>query len=304
MPYKVSPDYDNYTQHEKLTEIRKRRNVVVYERSPENYNNTTLFFYHGAGGTYKQFKSQISHLLRLGYRVVTCDMFAHGKSKCPARPENYMFTFEQYCYDALRLFDRYSVNNHNVLIGHSYGTSLCTLVYNERQSKVKKLILISGGGPFALAPEDFSLFSLPASLLSCFKPLILKVFKEVCFHSPVKKSSVPNSELLSIEIGNLQQVMRGQKWDEGDEAYHALINCPVLLLVGRHDKFIPLADEMTMNLVISQSVLHVLEGGHMLPIDCSDEVNDIITSFLINDLDVHSKLHENTIFKKPQEEVT
>ena len=57
--------------------------------------------------------------------------------------------------------------------------SLCTLVYNERQSKVKKLILISGGGPFALAPEDFSLFSLPASLLSCFKPLILKVFKEV-----------------------------------------------------------------------------------------------------------------------------
>ena len=42
-----------------------------------------------------------------------------------------MFTFEQYCYDALKLFDRYSVNNQNVLIGHSYGTrlvDLCRLV--------------------------------------------------------------------------------------------------------------------------------------------------------------------------------
>ena len=57
--------------------------------------------------------------------------------------------------------------------------SLCTLVYNERRCKVKKLILLSGGGPYALAPEDYSLFSLPTSLLSCFKPLILKIFKEV-----------------------------------------------------------------------------------------------------------------------------
>ena len=75
---------------------------------------------------------------------------------------------------------------------------------------------------------------------------------QACFHSAVKRSSVPNSELLSMDIENLQQVMRGQRWEEGDEAYHALISCPVLLLVGRHDRFIPLADEMTMNLVISQ----------------------------------------------------
>ena len=44
---------------------------------------------------------------------------------------------------------------------------------------MKKLVLLSGGGPYALAPENYSLFSLPASLLSCFKPIILKVFKEV-----------------------------------------------------------------------------------------------------------------------------
>ena len=33
-----------------------------------------------------------------------------------------MFTFEQYCYDALKLFDRYCLNDQNILIGHSYGT--------------------------------------------------------------------------------------------------------------------------------------------------------------------------------------
>ena len=42
----------------------------------------------------------------------------------------------------------------------------------------------------------------------------------------------------------------------------------------------------------------------MLPIDCSDEVNDIITSFLINDLDTHSKLNEKTICKVSQIVVT
>ena len=47
----------------------------------------------------------------------------------------------------------------------------------------------------------------------------------------------------------------------------------------------------------SRSVLHILEGGHMLPIDCADEVNEIITSFLTNDMDEHCKLHTMTIFK-------
>ena len=91
-------------------------------RCPENHNDATIFFYHGAGGTYRHFKLQISHLLGLGFRVVTFDMFGHGKSQCNINPETHMFSFEQYCYDALSLFDRFSENSNNVLIGHSYGT--------------------------------------------------------------------------------------------------------------------------------------------------------------------------------------
>ena len=53
----------------------------------------------------------------------------------------------------------------------------------------------------------------------------------------------------------LQHVMQGQKWDEGDEAYHALISCPVLLMVGKHDKFSSIPDEISMNRVLPKLVV-------------------------------------------------
>lgn len=298
MQNKIAPESDEYAGFEKLEEIRKRRKIIVYERCPENHNNSTIFFYHGAGGTYRHFKCQISHLLQLGYRVVTCDMFGHGKSKCSYIPETHMFSFEQFCYDALSLFDKFSVDCNNVLIGHSYGTSLCSVVCTERRTKVLKVVLISGGGPYALSPETFSLFSLPTPILSCIRPIILKIFRNVCFRTSPSSTLLPDSELLSIEMTCLQHVMQGQKWDEGDEAYHALISCPVLLMVGKHDKFSSIPDEISMNRVLPKSVLHILDGGHMLPIDKSLEVNDIITSFLINDWDTHMKKHDSTICKK------
>eukprot|EP00116_Pleurobrachia_bachei_P006942 sb/3467204/ len=302
---RVSPhsSVDN-SQYEQQLEIRKKRKILVFERRPSDHNGWTIFFYHGAGATYRHFDAQIEHVVTLGYRAVTCDMYGHGSgSAAVSERGKHMFTFEQFCYDALTLFDRYAENEMNVLVGHSYGTSLCTLVYNERRSRVRKLVLLSGGGPYALAPEKYSLFSLPSSILSCLKPIIVKLFREACFHSPRKKSWLSDRELLSIEMDSLRHVMRGQYWEEGDENYHAHISCPVLLVVGRQDRFITLSDEISMNMIVPRSVLHILEAGHLLPIECSDEVNDLLGTFLTYDLPTHCSLHQKTLYKKVTETV-
>jgi len=278
---------------ERYVEIRKRRKLLAYEKCPENYNGDTLFFYHGAGGTYHHFHHQLHHAVSLGYRVVTCDMFGHGGSKAGRGTTRHDFAFEQYCYDALALFDKFSVSDRNVLVGHSYGTSLCTLVCSERRSKVYKMILLSGGGPYALAPQKLSVFSLPVNVLNFFKPLIMRIYRKACFHV---QCAMSDDHLLSTDFRTLRHVMRGQIWESGDEEYHAQITCPVLLALGKHDKFIARSDEIHMLKILPQAVLHILKGGHMLPVECGAQVNALITSFLQNEIAVHSKCHSDTLY--------
>lgn len=276
---KVSPQSSSFGS---LVEVRKRRKLYIYHRCPEQHNGSTIIFYHGAGGSHVHFLPQLEHFPTQGYEVICADMLGHGASERPA--ESSAYTFSQYSYDALALFDRYcNAGKRNILMGHSYGTSLCTLVYTERKSKVSEIVLMSGGGPFALSPDPVSIFSLPSFLLACIRPILTSAFRKVAFHSDDQSAKVKDSDLLSVDSRVLKHVMKGQIWDEGDEAYHALITCPVLLILGKYDKFIPLQDEFTMAETIPRAVLHILKGGHMLPLECQDEVNHIVEKFLLNE---------------------
>ena len=96
---------------------------------PEDWNGITLFFYHGAGGLHSHFRHQLEYFKDLRYRTVTYDMYGHG---CSSSRQRYDYTFDQLCYDALALFDRYALTEENILVGHSYGTRY----YNYHEYKL------------------------------------------------------------------------------------------------------------------------------------------------------------------------
>eukprot|EP00111_Clytia_hemisphaerica_P023759 TCONS_00070019-protein len=164
-----------------------------------------LFFIHEVGGTIQMWEPQIHYFLTLGYEIIALDLLGHGQSGKPRVYNAYQFT--ELASDVMFIFDRFS-KRRNVLIGHSYGSSFCTMLSKERARKVCKTVLISGGGPTLLMPDRCSAFCLPLLYLSlfvyekvwsrCFKEwhfmkkqviLFVKRFQLLRFHlSPLKPS--------------------------------------------------------------------------------------------------------------------
>lgn len=61
-------------------------------------------------------------------------------------------------------------------------SSFCTVIARERERKVTKMVLLSGGGPVSLDPQVCNIFCLPSCVLACLKPLLTDAFRRwACF---------------------------------------------------------------------------------------------------------------------------
>ena len=121
---------------------------------------------------------QIHFFLSQGYEILSMDLLGHGRS---SKPYDYTaYEFEHLATDVMYVFDRFC-KRRNVLIGHSYGSSFCTLLSKERASKVCKTVLISGGGPTMLVPEKCSAFCLPLPIFVCIRKSLVKLFQRYSF---------------------------------------------------------------------------------------------------------------------------
>ena len=163
----------------KFVEVTKSRKIHVthYQPSvdrdnpetPEPGDQCVLFFIHGVGGAADIWIKQIDYFVERGYEIVAPDLLGHGLSSKPRQQEAYLFS--ELAKDVLFVFDLYS-RRRNVLIGHSYGSSFCTLIARERLGCISKLVLISGGGPTTLSPDSCSAFCLPSPLFYCVRPSV------------------------------------------------------------------------------------------------------------------------------------
>ena len=72
-------------------------------------------------------------------------------------------------------------------------------------------------------------------------------FSRSAFYST--KTIANPSESFSVSGDALKYTMNGQNWLEGGWEYHALLNVPLLIIHGRQDKLVSIADEMEMERV-------------------------------------------------------
>ncbi|XP_070542260.1 protein ABHD8-like [Ptychodera flava] len=259
-------------------EIAKRVNGVVQEdMQPADQNNVVLFFLHGVGGSSDVWTKQLQYFANHGYEVVAPDMLGHGFSSTPRDASAYSF-FQLY-QDLLAVFDKYSTKR-NILIGHSYGASFTAKIATERRSVVRKLIMISGGGPLPLKPALCHVFCLPSCLLECCRSRLQDSFFRQAFHN-FDPSSEDKEHSFDIPSYVLRGIMLGQVWEEGDEDYHRCITPETLLIYGSGDKLVTRDDEEWMNEAIHDSELKVIDGvGHMVMIESPDLVNRYIHEFI------------------------
>jgi len=61
-----------------------------------------------------------------------------------------------------------------------------------------------------------------------------------------EKKLLKENNAFNVSSFVLRSMMSGQYWPEGDEAYHAEITVPVLLVHGMYDKFVPVQEDQRM----------------------------------------------------------
>ena len=146
----------------------------VWKSQTFKISSALLFFVHGVGASASIWDQQVNYFLKHGYDIVTIDLLGHGLS---SNPEEFnAYEFPKLAGDILEIFDKFCKST-NVLIGHSYGSSFCTLLAKERAHYISKMVLISGGGPTALTPEKCSAFCLPMPLFFAFKPFLVRIYR-------------------------------------------------------------------------------------------------------------------------------
>ena len=136
-----------------LIEIRPGRTVLLEvlggraePEEPGGGGMTTLFYFHGSMATKEQFKALHETMQSNGSsydRSIMFDAFGCGGSPKPYDEDAY--TTEQLVLDALEVFHRYSTES-NVIVSHSFGTSLTSKVVRRWQEMQRKDNQGGGGG--------------------------------------------------------------------------------------------------------------------------------------------------------------
>jgi pimeloyl-ACP methyl ester carboxylesterase len=223
---------------------------------------------HGAGGEGLSWPSQLRRLA--GYRVFAPDLPGHGKSRGSGlqRVPAYGQALENWI-SALEL-PRF------FLVGHSLGGAIALWFALQHPELLSGLVLISTG---AQLPVNLSLIENLASPDS-----YPAAVDDICrwSFSPETPSRIVDSvrkQILSIRSSVLEADFRAcDAYDLSSRLGE--VSVPSLVLVGEEDKMTPVRFAEGLSEGIPGAELQVVKGaGHMLPLERSDEVAEILRSY-------------------------
>lgn len=129
-----------------------RFSLSVIDMHPEEVTRTIIFV-HGYAGCAETWEHQINHFVS-DYRVVIPDLRGHGQSDAPYTK----YTMDELVEDIEVIANDLKLPDKFILIGHSFGGSVCVEYVNAFPERVEKLVLIATGGEYPL-PRAVNLLS-------------------------------------------------------------------------------------------------------------------------------------------------
>ncbi|XP_056646507.1 protein ABHD8-like [Diorhabda sublineata] len=255
------------------------RKTCIHKKSIQK---PLVILFHGIGTSADIWTIVINALTCRGYEVIAPDMLGHGFSSAPTKSTYY--TFNNLLRQALTIFDHYMGESKRkcVLIGHSYGCSLITAMYPHRAQKIGQLILISGGGPIPLAPpvKENEISPLGCAYTFLNPLLYCGVKRSLFFLSRGKHFKVCDDEN-GLPRHVVENMTKGQKWSQGDTAFHRRIISPTLLVHGLQDTHVTLVQECEMERTIPRAFLELIpNAGHLPMIETPEHLIHMIICFL------------------------
>ena len=237
----------------------------------------TVILLHGLGGSAQAWQFNIGALAEK-YHVVALDQIGFGKSDKPFvnyRIRTYVDFLDQFCKQ-LKI-------ERATLVGNSMGGWIAAMFTASFPDRVEKLVLVDAAG--YAPPKDFdmrTLFNLNPSTRAGMKLLISKVFYNKAFQTD---AFIDQSIAARLAAGDgytinsiSESIIRGE--DLLDDIVKT-IKRPTLIIWGRQDGLVPLAEGERFNKDIAGSKLIVIEEcGHVPNAEKPGEFNAALLKFL------------------------
>ena len=256
------------------------KEVVVFGQKiqyVEAGSGPTVILLHGLGGSWQSWHFNIAALTEK-YHVVVPDQFGFGKSDKPFvnyRIRTYVDFLDQFCKQ-LKI-------ERATLVGNSMGGWIAAMFTASFPERVDKLVLVDAAG--YAPPKDVDTrvyYSLNPTTREGTKVLLAKVFYSKAFQTD---AFIDQSIATRLAAGDgytinsiTQSIIRGE--DFLDEVVKT-IKRPTLIIWGRQDGLVPLAEGEHFNKDIAGSKMIVIdECGHVPNIEKPGEFNAAVLKLL------------------------
>jgi long-chain acyl-CoA synthetase len=187
-------------------------NLSVIDVHPEGAEKAIIFL-HGYAGCAETWEKQINHFAHQ-YHVVVPDLRGHGQSDAPYT----QYTMPELVTDIDAIANFLELPDRFVLVGHSFGGSICIEYAVAHPERLESLILIATAGEYPL-PRSASLLSrVPVAI---FRPWW-------------KYRPRWNAEIHVMKRMMLNNMRKWKGW-----SLLSKIETPTMVMTGERDRYFP-----------------------------------------------------------------
>ncbi len=215
----------------------------------------TIVFVHGFAGCAETWEYQINHFA-LEYRVIVPDLRGHGQSDAPFT----QYTMPELVSDINAIADTLNLPEKFILVGHSFGGSVCIEYAAAHPERLEKLVLIATAGEYPL-PKSASLLSrVPVAM---FRPFW-------------KYRPRWNAEVHVLKRMMLNNMGKWRGWDALKK-----ITTQTMVLTGQKDSYFPRwAFDRVSEALPGADVIDVGASKHKVQLERHKAVNRAIERFV------------------------
>ena len=238
-------------------------------------DNTPLVFIHGVGLDHQMWKPQIENLNE--FSTITYELLGHGKTPCKKGKLN-LTDFSNQLNEILEHLNIEKIH----LVGFSLGSLIALDFASKSEDKIDKLILI--GTTYKRSSEERSLVLDRYNQAKLNKPISKQALKRWFTDEYIEKHPNIYEKISSIlAANNMQHFLKVYELfvkHQNDEDFNKIQN-HTLVMTGEHDIGSTVKMSQELNALIPKSQLKIIKDGkHLCGIECADDVNSILNSFI------------------------
>ncbi len=237
-------------------------------------SGSPVILVHGLGGHAEDWWNVAPVLAKAGFRIYMPDLIGFGRSQQPA---DFSYSVRDQAAVLLAFMDKLGLKKADIA-GWSMGGWIVQLIASGHAERVSRLILIDSVGLDIKPAWDTGLFTPTSSQQ-------LDQLDALLMPDPPAIPAFIVRDILRISRRNAWVIKRAlttmQTAQDVTDNLLPQLKMPVLIIWGSLDQIAPVDQAQIMNKLIPQSQLDVIPGcGHMVPIQCSAEMDQEVLQFV------------------------